>query len=90
MSRYTIEDFDQDKFTAEIRAFAKKNGISTRRFPEVLGIPYTSFIRIEDKEHGLTISTAQKLLKAMRDFNATAASPQAKSPAFPSSTRGSR
>lgn len=68
MSRHTLEDFSQNKFTAEIRAFMKKHEISTRQFPKVLKTPYTSFCRIERNEHGLTIKTAQSLLKAMRDY----------------------
>lgn len=93
MSRWALENFDQKKFSAEIRAFVKKNNISTRQFTKIMHTPYTSFCRIERKEHGLTIKTAQSLLKAMSDYNAKkpiAALPPARSPVSRPSRRGSR
>jgi hypothetical protein len=68
MSRHSIENFNQAEFAAEIRAFMEKHNITTRQFPKIFKKPYTSFCRIEDNRHGVTIKTAQELIEAMNNY----------------------
>lgn len=73
MSTHNIETFDQQKFVAEIRAFMKKHKISTRAFAAITGTSLVTLPRFERGEHGMTIKTAQKFIKAMKTYKAPSA-----------------
>jgi predicted transcriptional regulator len=74
MPKHAIEDFDQVAFSNEIRDFMKKYEITTRQFPKIMKTPYTSFCRIERKDHGLKVKTVQTLITAMEDYRRMASS----------------
>lgn len=73
MSTPNLENFDQREFAKEIRAFLKKNHISTRAWARLTGSSPMTLQRIEKLATGVSVDLVAKFQKVMRTFKPSGA-----------------